>query len=534
MHPVLIYESLFFCPRNDLERLQPLSQSLLDMIVKGSKVLPLRPVCIVYMAPAIYKDPQDDKIKIFVEYRRTASDGPPEPDYVASVDDGDCAEIFLRLQHTCVEHFCVGIRESAFLRYWRAQETTSFTVVEIEFGGLEIAKSDVFDSIVNHLRPRTTAKVHAEASSWHENGFNASWHKYGCNQEMLEFNHLARDSFLNHLQMCRVDVSWDAAFPPPFFMLEEPGYPNYEFSCCGSQVTGGIDDFIESFVRDGCANKKLKSVCIQWEDDENQQSFALKQLKKPTKIDMPLPNNDLTEWITRRAHQVTQCEMHSLVNAKQWKRMVVYKWTVEYGEGRWTTNNELHVVKIGFGGLEIANSDVFDSNVNHLRPRTTLEVHVEGSSWHENGFDAWWHKNGWNEEMLEFNQLARDSFLNNLQICRLDVSDGIDNFTESFVRDGCANKKLESVCILWEDDENQQSPPLKHLKKPTKIDMPLPNINLTELLNRRDDRVTQCEMHSLVNAKQWKRMVVYKWTIEYDSAYGLHTAHLLQCRLENL
>ncbi|KAH7703578.1 hypothetical protein AAVH_29248 [Aphelenchoides avenae] len=328
MHPILIHESLFFCPRDDLERLQPLSQSLLDIVVKGSKVLPLRPIRHVDMASAIYKQPRmEDKIKIFVG-RPTGSDT-HEPDYEASIDDGDCAEIFRRLQNTCIKSIWVGIRESAFLRYWRAQETASFTVVSIEFGGLEIADTDVFDSIVNHLRPRTM-EVHAEGSSWDENGFDAWWHKHGWNEEMLEFNLLARDSCLNYLQICQLNVSWDAAFPPPFFMLEEPGYPNYEFSCGGSQVAGGIDDFIEIFVRDGCANRKLKSVCIQWEDDENQQSFALKQLKKPTKIDMPLPNNDLTEWTTRRAHQVTLCEMHSLVNAKQWKRMEAFKWSIDY------------------------------------------------------------------------------------------------------------------------------------------------------------------------------------------------------------
>lgn len=44
MIPELRYEILFFYTRDELERLQPLSQTMLDMTVKGSKVLPLRPI----------------------------------------------------------------------------------------------------------------------------------------------------------------------------------------------------------------------------------------------------------------------------------------------------------------------------------------------------------------------------------------------------------------------------------------------------------------------------------------------------------
>lgn len=44
MLPELRYELLFFYTRDELERLQPLSRSLLKMIVAGSNVLPLRPI----------------------------------------------------------------------------------------------------------------------------------------------------------------------------------------------------------------------------------------------------------------------------------------------------------------------------------------------------------------------------------------------------------------------------------------------------------------------------------------------------------
>lgn len=44
MQPELLFESLFFYKRHELERLQPLSRTLFDMINDGSKVLALRPV----------------------------------------------------------------------------------------------------------------------------------------------------------------------------------------------------------------------------------------------------------------------------------------------------------------------------------------------------------------------------------------------------------------------------------------------------------------------------------------------------------
>lgn len=75
-------------------------------------------------------------------------------------------------------------------------------------------------------------------------------------------------------------------------------------------------------------------MCIKWEDPKGQQSPALKQLKKPTKVDVPLLKNDLTAWITRNIHRAFPCEMHSFVNKKQWKRIELYKWTVKCGVGR--------------------------------------------------------------------------------------------------------------------------------------------------------------------------------------------------------
>ncbi|KAH7695119.1 hypothetical protein AAVH_37827 [Aphelenchoides avenae] len=224
----------------------------------------------------------------------------------------------LRLQNTCVRKFFTGIRDSPFMSYWKAQEAAACTVVSIDFYLLGATDYDVLDSIVNHLRPRTT-------------GFSITVNS--SRPEYLAL--LVRDSFLNNLQTCRLDVNFRKCVPTPAFFLEEPGYPNYKVKCwrrCG-QLADGIDGFIESFVRDGCPNKKLESVCIQWIDDEGPPSTAPKQLSKPTKSDMNLPENGLSGFITRMDHHVVQCEMYSFVNERQCKRMDVYKWSVGYNDG---------------------------------------------------------------------------------------------------------------------------------------------------------------------------------------------------------
>ncbi|KAH7701622.1 hypothetical protein AAVH_31242, partial [Aphelenchoides avenae] len=326
MIPELRHELLFFYTRDELERLQPLSQTLLDMIVAGSNVLPLRPICCVDMDYHDVEIHSIDMIKIYVE-EPTDVDG-SVPDYEASIHHGDFAETFSRLRNTCVKEFNVGIRDSPFLRYWRAQEAAVFTMLSIEFRLTNDTDYDILDSIVNCVRPRSK-QVLVEESSWHENGYN---------NEELQL--LTRESFLKNLQSCHLAI-WEGAFPPPSFILDEPGYPNYELWCKNSNVAAGIDGFIESFVRDGCANKRLKSVCIQWFDGEGQQSPAPEQLKKPTKIDMPLPKIDLTAWLIHTVHQMSQCETNSFVNAKQWKQMDVYKWTIDYDNvyyGRITTD----------------------------------------------------------------------------------------------------------------------------------------------------------------------------------------------------
>ncbi|KAH7719706.1 hypothetical protein AAVH_12823 [Aphelenchoides avenae] len=81
---------------------------------------------------------------------------------------------------------------------------------------------------------------------------------------------------------------------------------------------------------DGCANKRLESVFIQWDGGLGPQSRAPKHLSKFTKTDVPPPKVEILAWTTRAFQQVAQCEMYSVVNKKQWKQMAVYKWAVEY------------------------------------------------------------------------------------------------------------------------------------------------------------------------------------------------------------
>ncbi|KAH7714943.1 hypothetical protein AAVH_17672 [Aphelenchoides avenae] len=319
MIPELRYEILFFYTRDELERLQPLSQTMLDMTVKGSKVLPLRPIDRVEMNFDYYSE---DSIKICVEEYADA------PDYAASVVDGDFEQTFLRLQNTCIKEFFVRFRDSPFLRYWKTRDTAVFTVVMIKFYLTNDTDYDLLDSIVDHLRPTTAHEVDVDDSSWHENDNDA--------MELL-----ARPSFLNNLQTCHLGVYDEDGFPLPTFFLKEPGYPNYELWCHECHVADGIDGFIESFMRDGCANKKLESVRIEWEDAEDQPSVAPKQLRKPTKTDLPLPKNDATAWLTPFDHRVAQCEMHSFANIKQWMRMDVYVWSVECRRDRLVTRHIL-------------------------------------------------------------------------------------------------------------------------------------------------------------------------------------------------
>ncbi|KAH7695149.1 hypothetical protein AAVH_37797 [Aphelenchoides avenae] len=164
---------------------------------------------------------------------------------------------------------------------------------------------------MNHLRPRRVYLLTDEEPP--------------INGEDLKL--LARDSFLNNLKICRLTV-WNEDFSISSFVLSERGYPNYDLRCRHSDVVDGIDGFIESFVRQGCANAKLQSVCFEWDDGDGPQPS--KQLSKPTKTDVPLPKISLTKWLADYPHRVSQCEMHCFVNKKQWKRMEAHKWSVEY------------------------------------------------------------------------------------------------------------------------------------------------------------------------------------------------------------
>ncbi|KAH7711601.1 hypothetical protein AAVH_21068 [Aphelenchoides avenae] len=282
MQPELRYE--LFYTRDQLERLQPLSRTLFDMIVHSHALL-LRPISIVWMDT----DGSNDKIQVSED----DDTGFLESDYEASVRDGDFAE-------------------TALLLYWQAQET-DFTVVNID---VELPERTYFDfvpnAIVRHLRPRAMQFAVTDTA----------WYGNGDGSEYLEL--LVRDSFLTSLKTCCLYVQ-SGAFPPPAFFFNEHGYANYELKCFKDTEVDAIDRFIESFVQGRCANNKLVSVCIGWKV-WGAPSRMPKQLSKPTKIDMP--DIDFVASLIPFVERVSQCEMHSFVNAKQWMRMDAYKWTV--------------------------------------------------------------------------------------------------------------------------------------------------------------------------------------------------------------
>lgn len=72
------------------------------------------------------------------------------------------------------------------------------------------------------------------------------------------------------------------------------------------------------------------------------------------------------------------------------------------------------VVSIDFCLTDDTDYGVVDSFVNYLRPRTTAAVHIEESLWQENG------NSDIDRKYLDL--LVRESFLTNLQTCRLTVS----------------------------------------------------------------------------------------------------------------
>ncbi|KAH7707612.1 hypothetical protein AAVH_25142, partial [Aphelenchoides avenae] len=187
MHLDLFRESFFVCPRSNVESLQLVRRALLNVIVAGSNVLPLRSIDRVEMD---FAGDEKDYIQIIIADNDELCI--TDPDYEASIHEGDFAETFRHLQHTCIKEFCVGIRDSPFLRYWKAHEAADFTVVNIDLAPRDTTDYGVLDSIVNHLRPRT-AEVYIKESSWHANGYNSDYLAL-----------LVRDYFLNNLQICRL------------------------------------------------------------------------------------------------------------------------------------------------------------------------------------------------------------------------------------------------------------------------------------------------------------------------------------------
>lgn len=115
--------------------------------------------------------------------------------YDAPTHYGDFAETYRRLQHTCIKWFDVSICDSPFLRYWMAQEAAVFNVVYIDFRIAFNGHYEIFDSIVKHVRPKTTIVA--------TGGYG--WHEAGRNTELMKL--LTRKSLLNSLRTCCLRVS---------------------------------------------------------------------------------------------------------------------------------------------------------------------------------------------------------------------------------------------------------------------------------------------------------------------------------------
>ncbi|KAH7719689.1 hypothetical protein AAVH_12806 [Aphelenchoides avenae] len=77
----------------------------------------------------------------------------------------------------------------------------------------------------------------------------------------------------------------------------------------------------------------------------------------------------------------------------------------------------------------------------------------------------------------------------------------------------------------WDERSGDPSRAPKRLSKPTKIDKPMPDV---EMLCSSMPSRQQCEMHSFVNATQWKCMEVFKWSAKSDRGSDRHTTHFLQ------
>ncbi|KAH7678483.1 hypothetical protein AAVH_41616, partial [Aphelenchoides avenae] len=75
-------------------------------------------------------------------------------------------------------------------------------------------------------------------------------------------------------------------------------------------------------LREGCADKKLVSVCLSWEERDDEpaplrSSFACQRCA--------IRVFDMTARLSLEVHRVFQCEVHSFVNKKQQKQMEAFK-----------------------------------------------------------------------------------------------------------------------------------------------------------------------------------------------------------------
>ncbi|KAH7708884.1 hypothetical protein AAVH_23852 [Aphelenchoides avenae] len=319
----LLYDSLFFCSRDDLERTMAVCKSTRKMVTAAAKKLALRPIYRVDVV-ASHKGVDAGGRGRNLPHGTNGEEEFEASDFEASVIDGDFEAVFRRLQHVHVKYFSFEISENPFLQYWMVQRT-DFTVKHFYFENLpEDADYGLLESVVDFLRP-TTFNVDTDGSLWNEDGYNRKW-----------LDLFTRETFLNSIKTCELDVWADGGLPPLTFVLSEVGYAAYEIICFEGDAVSWSDRLIEALLHGKCSNEKLESVCIQWDvlQGSGQPSRMPKLLDKPAETNVPIPRSDFATCRITTEYKESQCDLFSFPIATQQKQLDIFKWATEFDHYR--------------------------------------------------------------------------------------------------------------------------------------------------------------------------------------------------------
>lgn len=82
---------------------------------------------------------------------------------------------------------------------------------------------------------------------------------------------------------------------------------------------------------------------MRWDDIDDQQSPAPKLLNEPATTNERLPKSEMVLRGVPDGFRITSREFHSFVSKALPKQMEVYKWIIEYDNGR--TQNRAHILQ---------------------------------------------------------------------------------------------------------------------------------------------------------------------------------------------